>query len=90
MKKVCGRTIENLKFELYSNGEKDSYQKIVMTNTKTGLALERRVIAPVDYHTVLSGILFDNYLWEVNESFGSTWAAGALEEMLDEVANDGE
>ena len=89
-KKIITNTIENTTFELYTNGNKNSYQTIKMTNTKTGKTLENKVIAPVDFFTVINAITYHERLCDVIDDCSDTWAAEVLEDMIHEIANDGE
>ena len=84
---VCCNTIENISISLYVNNNKKSYQRISMLNEDTGERIQRDVIAPVDFHTVISTILYSTSLDEVITGFNDTWASNVLEEMINNIKN---
>ena len=88
MVKICENTIEMVKIELYSNGDKNSYQVIKMTNVNTGESLERKSIAPVDFYTIATAIMSEEYLCEFINYVWTTWSSGVLEDMIEELCND--
>ena len=47
---LCKNTIENMTFELYTNNNKKSYQKLVIT--LNGVKRSTNMIAPVDFFEI--------------------------------------
>ena len=89
MVKICENTIEMVKMTLYSNNNKQSYQEIEMVNIDNGKALKRKIVAPVDFFTIASAIMYEIYLCEFINSTGMTWCSEVLESMI-EVLVEGE
>ena len=83
--KICERKIEDLKFEVYSDGKTTTFQKITITNTETDKQISRNIIAPIDYYTIVSAILFEETLTGFTEAIKSTWSIDVIKEIITEL-----
>lgn len=83
--KVCENQIENLKIELFTNGNKNSYQTLKITNTKNGETTEQKAVAPVDFFIVLNSIIYNERLTDVITDTEDTWRATLISGMIEKV-----
>ena len=67
---VCENKIENVNFKLSSNDDKKQYQELVVENEEMNDVI---LVAPCDYFTAVSAVMFSETLEEVKERFKGTW-----------------
>lgn len=70
-KVVCENEIENVNFKLSSNDDKKQYQQLFVENEEMNDVI---LVAPCDYFTAVSAVMFSETLEEVKERFEGTWA----------------
>ena len=68
---ICENEIENVTFKLSSNDDKKQYQQLFVENEEMNDVI---LVAPCDYFTAVSAVMFSETLEEVKERFSSTWA----------------
>ena len=68
---VCENEIENVNFKLSSNDDKKQYQQLFVEHEEMNDIIP---IAPCDYFTAVSAVMFSETLDEVKERFSRTWA----------------
>ena len=67
---VCENKIENVNFKLSSNDDKKQYQHLRVEHAEMNDII---AIAPCDYFTAVSAVMFSETLKEVKERFKGTW-----------------
>ena len=67
---VCENEIENVNFKLMSNDDKKQYQQLYVEHQERNDII---LIAPGDYFTAVSAVMFSETLEEVKERFSTTW-----------------
>ena len=67
---ICENEIENVTFKLSSNDDKKQYQKLFVENEEMNDVI---LVAPCDYFTAVSAVMFSETLKEVKERFKGTW-----------------
>ena len=67
---ICENEIENVTFKLSSNDDKKQYQQLYVENEEMNEVIQ---IAPCDYFTAVSAVMFSETLEEVKERFKGTW-----------------
>ena len=67
---ICENEIENVTFKLSSNDDKKQYQELVVENEEMNDII---LVAPCDYFTAVSAVMFSETLEEVKERFKGTW-----------------
>ena len=72
---VCENKIGNVVFKLSSNDDKKQYQQLYVEHDEMNDIIP---IAPCDYFTAVSAVMFSETLAEVKERFSSTWAEYAV------------
>ena len=83
MKKlILDQTVESVNFKLWTDNNKNSYQTVRVTNVKTDVEFERKIIAPVDFFTVISAITCNDNLADAVSDFADTWCGDVLEHMV--------
>ena len=68
---VCENKIENVNFKLMSNDDKKQYQQLFVEHEEMNDVI---LVAPCDYFTAVSAIMFSETLEEVKERFSTTWS----------------
>ena len=68
---ICENEIENVTFKLSSNDDKKQYQQLFVENEEMNDVI---LVAPCDYFTAVSAVMFSETLEEVKERFSGTWA----------------
>ena len=68
---VCENEIENVNFKLSSNDDKKQYQQLFVEHEEMNDVI---LVAPCDYFTAVSAVMFSETLEEVKERFSRTWA----------------
>ena len=68
---VCENKIENVNFKLSSNDDKKQYQELVVEHEEMNDVI---LVAPCDYFTAVSAVMFSETLEEVKQRFNGTWA----------------
>lgn len=76
---VCENKIENVTFKLSSNDDKKQYQELVVEHEEMNDVI---LVAPCDYFTAVSAVMFSETLEEVKERFSSTWAEYAVNDYI--------
>ena len=76
---VCENEIENVIFKLSSNDDKKQYQNLYIENVEMNDIIP---IAPCDYFTAVSAVMFSETLDEVKERFSSTWAEYVVNDYI--------
>ena len=69
-KLICGNKIENVNFKLMSNDDEKQYQQLFVENEEMNDVI---LVAPCDYFTAVSAVMFSETLEEVKERFKGTW-----------------
>ena len=69
-KLICENKIENVTFKLSSNDDKKQYQQLFVENEEMNDVIQ---VAPWDYFTAVSAVMFSETLEEVKERFKGTW-----------------
>lgn len=67
---VCENKIGNVVFKLSSNDDKKQYQQLYVENEEMNDVIQ---VAPCDYFTAVSAVMFSETLEEVKERFKGTW-----------------
>ncbi len=67
---ICENEIENVTFKLSSNDDKKQYQQLYVENEEMNDVI---LVAPCDYFTAVSAVMFSETLEEVKERFKGTW-----------------
>ena len=67
---ICENEIENVTFKLSSNDDKKQYQQLYVEHAEMNEVIQ---IAPCDYFTAVSAVMFSETLEEVKERFKGTW-----------------
>ena len=69
--KICENTIENMKFELFTNNNEKCYQALKISTVGASSSTNR--IAPVDFYTISTAIMcsktLDEFIAAVNGVF---------------------
>ena len=68
---ICENEIENLNFKLMSNDDEKKYQQLYVGNEEMNDVIQ---VAPCDYFTAVSAVMFSETLAEVKERFSRTWS----------------
>ena len=68
---ICENEIENVTFKLSSNDDKKQYQKLFVENEEMNDVI---LVAPCDYFTAVSAVMFSETLEGVKERFSRTWS----------------
>ena len=76
---VCENKIENVTFKLLSNDDKKQYQQLYVCYYRMTDVIP---IAPCDYFTAVSAVMFSKTLKEVKERFSCTWAEYAVNSYI--------
>ena len=72
---VCENKIGNVNFKLMSNDDEKQYQQLFVENEERNEIIP---IAPCDYFTAVSAVMFSETLEEVKERFKETWSEYAV------------
>ena len=72
---ICENEIENVTFKLSSNDDEKQCQQLYVENEKINEVI---FVAPCDYFTAVSAVMFSETLEEVKERFSTTWAEYAV------------
>ena len=67
---ICENEIGNVTFKLSSNDDKKQYQQLYVENEEINDVIQ---VAPCDYFTAVSAVMFSETLEEVKERFKGTW-----------------
>lgn len=84
---VCENKIENVNFKLSSNDDKKQYQELVVENEEMNDVI---LVAPCDYFTTISTIMFSETLEEVKERLSRTWAEYAVNSYINFITRNGD
>ena len=67
---ICENEIENVTFKLSSNDDQKQYQQLFVENEEMNDVI---LVAPCDYFTAVSAVMFSETLEEVKGRFKGTW-----------------
>ena len=81
---VCKNEIENVNFKLMSNDDNKQYQQLYVEHVEMNDMIP---IAPCDYFTAVSAVMFSETLEEVKERFSRTWAEYAVNGYINFITN---
>ena len=81
-KLICGNKIENVNFKLMSNDDEKQYQQLFVENEEMNDVI---LVAPCDYFTAVSAVMFSETLEEVKERFKGTWEEYAVNGYIDYI-----
>ena len=81
---VCENKIETVNFKLMSNDDEKQYQQLSVEHVEMNDIIP---IAPCDYFTAVSAIMFSETLEEVKERFSTTWAEYAINGYINFITN---
>lgn len=84
---VCENKIENVNFKLSSNDNNKQYQKLFVENEEMNDVI---LVAPCDYFTAVSAVMFSETLSEVKERFNRTWAEHAVNRYINFITRNGD
>ena len=76
---ICKNNIGNVNFKLMSNDDKKQYQELVVEHEEMNDII---LVAPCDYFTAVSAVMFSETLEEVKERFSRTWAKYAVNSYI--------
>ena len=83
-KMICEKEIENVNFKLMSNDDEKQYQQLYVEHMKRNDII---LVAPCDYFTAVSAVMFSETLEEVKERLSTTWSEYALKEYINFITN---
>ena len=81
---ICKNEIENVNFKLMSNDDQKQYQQLFVENEEMNDVI---LVAPCDYFTAVSAVMFSETLEEVKERFSTTWAEQAVNSYINFITN---
>ena len=81
---VCKNEIENVNFKLMSNDDNKQYQQLYVEHVEMNDMIP---IAPCDYFTAVSAVMFSETLEEVKERFSRTWSEYAVNGYINYITN---
>ena len=81
---ICKNEIENVNFKLMSNDDQKQYQQLFVENEEMNDVI---LVAPCDYFTAVSAVMFSETLEEVKERFSTTWAEYAVNGYINFITN---
>ena len=84
---ICENKIENVNFRLSSNDDKKQYQELVVEHDEMNDVIQ---VAPCDYFTAVSAVMFSETLEEVKERFSITWAEYAVNSYINFITRNGD
>ena len=84
IKIICENEIENVTFKLSSNDDKKQYQQLYVEHVEMNDIIP---IAPCDYFTAVSAVMFSETLEEVKERFKGTWEEHDVAGYVDIITN---
>ena len=84
---ICENEIENVNFKLMSNDDHKQYQQLFVENEEMNEVIQ---IAPCDYFTAVSAVMFSETLEEVKERFSRTWSEYAVNCYINFITKNGD
>ena len=81
---ICENEIENVTFKLSSNDDQKQYQQLFVENEEMNDVI---LVAPCDYFTAVSAVMFSETLEEVKERFSTTWSEYAVNVYINFITN---
>ena len=81
---ICENEIENVTFKLSSNDDQKQYQQLFVENEEMNDVI---LVAPCDYFTAVSAVMFSETLEEVKERFSTTWSEYAVNCYINFITN---
>ena len=85
VKLVCENEIENVNFKLMSNDDEKEFQQLYVENEKINDVI---LVAPCDYFTAVSAVMFSETLAEVKDRFSRTWSEYAVNGYITKINGD--
>ena len=76
---ICKNEIENVNFKLMSNDDKKQYQQLFVEHEEMNDII---LVAPCDYFTAVSAVMFSETLEEVKERLSTTWSEYAVNDYI--------
>ena len=80
---ICENEIENVTFKLSSNDDREQYQQLFVENKEMNDIIP---IAPCDYFTAVSAIMFSETLEEIKERFSRTWSENCVSSYINYIS----
>ena len=84
---ICENEIENVTFKLLSNDDKKQYQQLYVCYYRMTDVIP---IAPCDYFTAVSAVMFSKTLEEVKERFSVTWSEYSVNDFINFITRNGD
>ena len=84
---VCENKIENVNFKLSSNDDKKQYQQLFVEHDEMNDVIQ---VAPCDYFTAVSAVMFSETLEEVKERLSKTWAEYSVNNYINFITRNGD
>ena len=81
---ICENKIENVNFKLMSNDDEKQCQQLFVEHAEMNEVI---FVAPCDYFTAVSAVMFSETLEEVKERFSTTWAEYAVNGYINFITN---
>ena len=82
---ICENKIGNVTFKLSSNDDEKEYQQLYVEHQERNDII---LIAPCDYFTAVSTVMFSETLEEVKERFSTTWSEYAINGYITNINGD--
>lgn len=79
---ICENEIENVTFKLSSSDDEKQCQQLYVENEEMNDVI---LVAPCDYFTAVSAVMFSETLEEVKERFSSTWSEYSVNGFINYV-----
>ena len=79
---ICENKIENVTFKLSSNDDKKQYQQLYVEHVEMNDIIP---IAPCDYFTAVSAVMFSETLEDVKERFSRTWSEYCVSDYINYI-----
>ena len=76
---ICENEIENVTFKLSSNDDNKQYQQLYVEHEEMNDLI---LVAPCDYFTVVSTVMFSETLEEIKERLRTTWSEYAVNDYI--------
>ena len=83
--KICSNKIEGIQFEVYTNNNENMFQEIRLS--KKDKRLSKNIISPIDFYTVITGIMVNDKLDNLKRDLKGVWGYKNLVSLIDEVKN---
>ena len=81
---ICENKIENVNFKLMSNDDEKQCQQLFVEHAEMNEVI---FVAPCDYFTAVSAVMFSETLEEVKGRFKRTWEEYEVAGYIDYITN---